>query len=365
MNDTALVPAGQTQIPEDVKAMAGLIRAMLPNGMKISEQEAIAGAMYGKAHGLDPFKGEYFIIPGKGVYPGYRGEMKQAGDYYTQTRPLRGDEATEHEIMPGDSARIVEVYQPEMMRQMRVLGMQYQPIIGVGIVRKAEKYTTWKWVNGQRVNLSTPEPIDPPTGRSWSWKAEQRALKDALRHMQGGDTILRETTDDLLREADEQAQAVVGEFRQLTEEEQRAQFATNVAAMRGTKTDDPLGIDDLTTTANGNGNKPAETQQTSAQMFDDLTTASQERAEADKHADSTPKPSIVGTAVAKVRPFAVAHPHWLDKHGNPDIDHIRLSLGKLGFTGRVDGNNADAAFAKLEAHALSKEADAAMTGVGK
>ena len=99
--------------------------------------------------------------------------------------------------MPGDTARIVELYQPDLMARMRTMGVQYQPIAGVGIVRKSEKYKTEDWVgeypNKRKVKLDPPLPIDPPTGRSWAWKAEQRALKDAMRHMQGGADILNET----------------------------------------------------------------------------------------------------------------------------------------------------------------------------
>lgn len=239
----------RSQTPPDVAEMAGLIKAMLPNGQKLSDQEALAGAMYGKAHGLSPFKGEYYIIPGKGIFPGYRGEMRmnEAREYYTQTRPLRNDEAAEHEIMPGDTARIVELYQPDLMARMRTMGVQYQPIQGVGIVRKSEKYKTEDWVgeypNKRKVKLDPALPIDPPTGRSWAWKAEQRALKDAMRHMQGGADILNETVDDRLADAEQSADTVMAEVRNLPESEQQATLARNVAAMRGPGTDDPLGVD--------------------------------------------------------------------------------------------------------------------------
>jgi len=56
----------RNQTPPDVAEFASLIKAMLPNGKNLSDQEAIAGAMYGKAHNLDPFKQEYYIVPGRG-----------------------------------------------------------------------------------------------------------------------------------------------------------------------------------------------------------------------------------------------------------------------------------------------------------
>ena len=208
----------RSQIPPDVAEMAALIKAMLPNGSKLSDQEALAGAMYGKAHGLNPFKGEFYVIPNKGIFPGYRGEMRmqEAREYYTQTRPLRSDEAAEHEIEPGDTARIVELYQPDLMARMRTMGVQYQPITGVGIVRKSEKYKSEDWVgeypNKRKVKLDPPVPIDPPTGRSWAWKAEQRALKDAMRHMQGGADILDETVQDRLEISEHEAEILRAEY---------------------------------------------------------------------------------------------------------------------------------------------------------
>ena len=237
----------RSQTPPDVAELAGLIKAMLPNGKNLTDQEAIAGAMYGKAHNLDPFKQEYYIVPGRGIFPGYRGEMRlnERREYYTQTRPLRSDEAAEHEIQPGDTARIVELYQPDLMRQMRTLGITYQPIMGLGIVRKAEKQGA------------------PPTGRSWAWKAEQRALKDAMRHMQGGADILDETIDMKLADAEHNGAEILAEVRDLPPAEQQAQFTERVNTMRGAPEHNPF--DD---------NPPADTVDAE---FERIPTAQQER----------------------------------------------------------------------------------------
>jgi hypothetical protein len=214
--------------PPDVSELASLIKTMLPNGKNLTDQEAIAGAMYGKAHGLDVFKQEFYIVPGRGIYPGYRGEMRlqEARTYYTQTRPLRADEAAEHEIQAGDTARIVELYQPDLMARMRTMGIPYQPIAGLGIVRKAEKGSA-----------------GPPTGRSWAWKAEQRALKDAMRHMQGGADILDETAEMRLDAAEQAAETVAATVRRLTPAEQQATLKANVNAMRGAPEDNPFDDD--------------------------------------------------------------------------------------------------------------------------
>lgn len=318
----------RSQTPPDVAELASLIKAMLPNGQKLSDQEALAGAMYGKVHNLSPFKGEYYIIPGKGIFPGYRGEMRmnEQREYYTQTRPLRNDEAAEHEILPGDTARIVELYQPDLMAKMRTMGVQYQPITGVGIVRKSEKYKSEDWVgeypNKRKVKLDPPLPIDPPTGRSWAWKAEQRALKDAMRHMQGGADILDETVSMQLEAAEQHADAVTAEVRNLPEAEQQVQFQARVTAMRGDPEHNP---------------------------FD----------------DSAPTPAAPKLAIIKCKDyfdlaltFSAVHPAWQNKDGNADNGHICASIAKLGFAEITAGNVVEV-FNKLEAYALSKEADEA------
>lgn len=355
----------KAQIPPDVSEMAALIKAMLPNGSKLSDQEAIAGAMYGKVHGLDPFKGEFFIIPNKGIFPGYRGEMRmnETREYYTQTRSLRGDEAAEHEIMPGDTARIVELYQPDLMARMRTMGVQYQPIAGVGIVRKSEKYKSEDWVgeypNKRKVKLDPPLPIDPPTGRSWAWKAEQRALKDAMRHMQGGADILNETVDMQLEAAEQHADELLAEVRNLPPAEQQAQFAATVNAMRGDPERNPFD-DDPPTGNGGNGHdEPA-----SDAEFRKLTSATEERAAAQPAQPTTnSKPPKVAAIKTKdffdlATVFVTQHPAWQNKNGDADNGHICASVAKLGFV-EITPTNLVEVFNKLEAHALSKEADVA------
>lgn len=347
-NDAAL--ALPTQIPEDIKQMAALIKAMLPNGNKLTDQEAIAGAMYGKAKGLDVFKQEFYIIPGKGIYPGYRGEMKenQNRDYYTQTRPLRQDEAEEHEIMPGDSARIVEVYEPTKMATLRVLGMTYQPIIGVGIVRKAEKYKTGEWKNGSYVRFNEPQPTDPPTGRSWAWKAEQRALKDAMRHMQGGPDILDETVEDALQQAEDHADTVAGEFRALPPETQAKQFDATVTTMRGEAGFEGFGDDEPKV-------EDGEFTESPATLFDNIPSATEERAAEPPKTQAVKKPATVagnmqGAFGEFANDLAKRYPSYQMKDGATDKFHVLMTVASLGYL-QVNATDWDAIKAAVEAHA--------------
>lgn len=364
----------RSQTPPDVTEMAGLIKAMLPNGAKLTDQEALAGAMYGKAHGLNPFKGEYYIIPGKGVFPGYRGEMRMqdAREYYTQTRPLRSDEAGEHEIAPGDTARIVELYQPDLMARMRTMGVQYQPILGVGIVRRSEKYKYEDWVgeypNKKRVKLDPPQPIDPPTGRSWAWKAEQRALKDAMRHMQGGADILDETVQDHLDDAEQHADAIMAEVRNLPPAEQQAQFTARVNAMRGESVDAPsqtMIVQDAYQTGVKDGATGFATPEPSADAeFRRLTSAAEERnAPAhDEREALIEHPAMasmqLGSQTAQFTTwcagFVDIFPYYA-KNGKPDMAHIMRAVASENFAA-VTPDNLDAVCKALEARAERKVA---------
>lgn len=56
--------------------------------------------------------------------------------------------------------------------------------------------------------------------------------------------------------------------------------------------------------------------------------------------------------------FATQHPAWQNSKGDADSQHICASIAKLGFAEITAANIVDV-FNKLEAHALSKEADAA------
>jgi hypothetical protein len=53
---------------------------MIVNGNKLHDSEVFALAQYAAATGLDPFAGECWIIPGKGVCPGIAGWRKKAQD---------------------------------------------------------------------------------------------------------------------------------------------------------------------------------------------------------------------------------------------------------------------------------------------
>lgn len=202
---TELVTLADT---EQLKRFAQLLRQLLPNGQKLTDSEAMALAYAAKAMGHNPLAGEIYAIPGKGVTDGYRGLIKDArpGSYHIRYRPLTAEEVADHEVRPGDVARACELYLFAEIEQCKRHGIPYEPTVGVGIVREEEKFQTERWDNATRTKLPLPreqwQPVNPPTGRSWGWKAEIRAMKDALRRA-GVAYVDLEETEALRQRAEE------------------------------------------------------------------------------------------------------------------------------------------------------------------
>jgi hypothetical protein len=174
---------------------AGKLKLLLPNGNKLSDAEALAGAQYAKTTGLDPFRGEFYVVPSIGVVPGYKGALARDGmqgrapDY--RYRPLTEDEKEWHDIQSGDKACICYATDPAEEVVARREGRPPRVWEGVGIVRKSDQYISYEWKtaqSGSKYKAKLPEAewkgrADPPQGRSWGWVAQKTALKDCNNHM--------------------------------------------------------------------------------------------------------------------------------------------------------------------------------------
>ena len=73
------------------------IKVMLPGGAKLSNDERFALAQIAVVHGLDPFNGEVWYIPGRGPMIGIKGLRKKAreqvhGNFWIDFREIM-DEA--------------------------------------------------------------------------------------------------------------------------------------------------------------------------------------------------------------------------------------------------------------------------------
>ena len=174
---------------------AGKLKLLLPNGSKLSDAEALAGAQYAKTTGLDPFRGEFYVVPSIGVVPGYKGALARDGmqgrapDY--RYRPLTDEEKDWHDVEPGDKAVICYATDPAEAVAARREGREPRVWEGVGIVRKADMWVSEEWKtnqSGSKYKVRLPENEwkgrkDPPQARSWGWVAQKSALKDCNNHM--------------------------------------------------------------------------------------------------------------------------------------------------------------------------------------
>jgi hypothetical protein len=97
---------------EDVRELGNRIRELMPGGQKLQPHEALALAQAAVAHNLDPFNGELWFIPGRGLMAGIKGHRRAAhrqineeggGNYWTEfIGPLNVDEKASLQI-PTDA----------------------------------------------------------------------------------------------------------------------------------------------------------------------------------------------------------------------------------------------------------------------
>lgn len=181
---------------------------------KITGDMAIAAAMY--QAGTGQLLGRDFYVNEKvGRMEGYRGVARDAnergvGEVQIKYRPLAAEEAEDHEIQAGDTAVACEVYQLRAWNMAQRMGQRYEPIVGIGIIRKVEKYdkkSTQRWDDNQRRYVQLPESnwrqATLEGGMTWRKKAQNRAYKDALRHTPGMPASPEEVIADAAANLDE------------------------------------------------------------------------------------------------------------------------------------------------------------------
>ncbi|KKN73427.1 hypothetical protein LCGC14_0401300 [marine sediment metagenome] len=94
MDKTAIVPTNESRIApwgerKELREIARRVQLMAPGGKRLDENEALALAQGAIAHGLDPFNGEIWYIPGSGLMAGIKGLRKAArqqidGSFWTE-----------------------------------------------------------------------------------------------------------------------------------------------------------------------------------------------------------------------------------------------------------------------------------------
>ena len=139
---------------------------------------------------------------------GYRGVSRDAmdrgvGEVQIKYRSLTTQEAEDHEIAAGDTAVVCEVYQLRAWNLAQRMGQPYEPISGVGVVRKVEKYdkkSVQRWDDSAKRYVPLPESgwrfLTLEGGMTWRKKAQNRAYKEALRHVPGAHASAAEVLEE-------------------------------------------------------------------------------------------------------------------------------------------------------------------------
>ena len=99
--ETRIAPWGDRS---EIREIARRVQLMAPGAKTLSENEALALAQGAVAHGLDPFNGEIWFIPGSGLMAGIKGLRKAA------RQQLEGNFWTEfHEITNPDERALLMI----------------------------------------------------------------------------------------------------------------------------------------------------------------------------------------------------------------------------------------------------------------
>lgn len=121
---TAVMPWASRQ---DVRELEERLRTMLPGAQKLNALELFGLAQAAIAHGLDPFNGELWCIPGKGLMAGIKGHRRSAhqqieresgggGNYYPEFFQLTIDEMTALRIPAKSLAFRCRLYDSQTTR---------------------------------------------------------------------------------------------------------------------------------------------------------------------------------------------------------------------------------------------------------
>jgi hypothetical protein len=347
-----------TQIGPAIMSRAAAIAAdVMANGGTINPAQALAAAYHfeetGEVIGRHAYVGTTGQVSGK-VLEGYRGVARDLdmSRYQVRYRPLTDDEKLWHEIDPTWMALACECDVLKARSQCIRMGIPYTPMVGIGIVKPADKLT------------AQGKPKDPPKTKTWYWVLQKRARVDVLRQL-GENTSADEVLDEAGIEAPagyitiEQAEALVHERERATQQpaitpaEQQAAFQARVTAMRGDPGQNPY--DDP--------EPPSDAE------FRKLTSATEERTQGKLPSAPATAPKLASNRAVllyapKADAFAKEFPDYQTKTGTFDDGHIRASIAHLGYT-EITPANIEEAFGKLAEHALSALADAAAVNAGK
>jgi len=148
---------------DQVRELGSRIKRFLPNSEKMSAVDALSLAQLSIAHGLNPFIGDVWWIPKKGIMVGINGLRKTArrvSPYSVDIQLMRTNEREEHDVPDDAAAYIARLFRGDIMAQMAAAKQPIFPFIGTGVCTKGESV---------------------PHTKSRAWVARKRAEADALK----------------------------------------------------------------------------------------------------------------------------------------------------------------------------------------
>ena len=135
---------------EEVRELANHLKRFLPNGNKMTDQDALSFSQFAIAQGLDPFAHEIWFIPGIGVVTGIAGLRKMGRSQSTfaaHARAMTGTEREEHGLeKPKEIGAVCEIFRHDTLREAVEINsaansevVPIKPVKGVGIWRPGDK----------------------------------------------------------------------------------------------------------------------------------------------------------------------------------------------------------------------------------
>jgi hypothetical protein len=241
-NETALQIKQKTSIDPDILATAAAIwQRSLAEGGEMTPEAAIAAAYHFKTTGETLGRHSYIAWKSAGkmhagtVIEGYRAVSRNLdmSRYQWRHRPPNDAEKEMHNIQPKDKVMVCEVDVLAARAKCIRMGVPYQPVIGITVIRAGERLTV-------------------PANRTEAWVLMKQAKNDALRQL--GEHV---TADEVFEDSDEgqeverpeggisvqQAEQLIAaaqmmaqkraEAEGMTPDEHAARLAKNVEQMRG------------------------------------------------------------------------------------------------------------------------------------
>lgn len=175
---------------EEIDAIAKRLKAMLPNGNRMTNEQAFAAAQYAQLTTLDPFSGGFYVIPGGGIHNHYATIAAWAQDkepFNDKYFPLDADEMRFEGINPDEVIAAWKCYvlkdsKAELLGTYLKAGIGLQDALdlaatrGIGVITKSDTVDKFG------------KPMSPPKTWTWDKKAQKRALTDALKRSHGKPT---------------------------------------------------------------------------------------------------------------------------------------------------------------------------------